>query len=118
MYIEKKSSNKEVKRMYELVRLNDGSEGIIVEQSDSECMVETFALPDHWNMVLVDNSDIAEVIHAVSASAEPREITEYDGYRIDMPYVGKKLSEDELIVFLRRKQLAKKAATLILEDLR
>lgn len=44
-------------------------------------------------------------------------ITEYDGYKIETPYIGKELSEEEKKELAKNKEEARKKALEMLKDL-
>lgn len=95
--------NMEIKE-FDVVRLIDGREATIMEVFDTVCIVDVGDSPETWETIDVARTDIVEI----TWSASCREITEYDGYKLNPKRLKENASEEEKKLTRQRKQSQKK----------
>lgn len=99
---------------FDVVRLIDGREATIMEVFDTVCIVDVGDSPETWDTIDVARTDIVEKLW----SAPIREITEYDGYKLNPKRLKENASEEEQKAYEAEKTVAKKKSEEILKKLR
>lgn len=99
---------------FDVVRLDDGQEATIMEVFDTVCIVDVGDSPETWETIDVARIDIVEVLRASSN----REITEYDGYKLNPKRLCENVSEEEKRLYEEEKAIAKQKSEDILKKLR
>ena len=94
--------NMEIKE-FDVVRLIDGREATIMEVFDTVCIVDVGDSPETWETIDVARTDIVEI----TWSAPCREITEYDGYKLNPKRLKENASEEEKKAYEIEKAIAK-----------
>ena len=105
--------NMEIKE-FDVVRLIDGREATIMEVFETVCIVDVGDSPETWETIDVARTDIVEI----TWSASCREITEYDGYKLNPKRLKENASEEEKKAYETEKAIAKEKSEKILSKLR